>query len=437
MTSSRRGFIEGVGLLGLAAAAAPATATRAVARGETADLVALQTTLERYVGFGDKASGGPGDSACGAWLEETLGRMGYTCHRRPFEVPFFDASQATLTCGAARATVIPQAIVAPTGPQGLTAPLRPAFAREDLSGAIALVMLPYKRWVGLADPLVAKPLADAVQRGAAGVVLVTTGPTGEAIALNVSPHRPAIERPVAVLAPKDAQPFLAAADQGTPATLILDGKGGGSERRPAFNLIARLERGAAQTLIISTPRSGWFGCAAERGSGLAIWLVLADWLARTRHRVNVELLATSGHEYEYLGGEHYLKEAAPPPSSTKLWVHIGASAAARDWHELGPKLLPLPSADAQRVLTATADLLERTRHAFQGISGLEATYLADKVMAGGELVNVLNAGYGSAIGLYGIHRYFHTRGDDLSCVTAGMVQPVSRAFRVAIGGALD
>lgn len=38
-------------------------------------------------------------------------------------------------------------------------------------------MLPYKRWVGLADPLVAKPLADAVQRGAAGVVLVTTGPT--------------------------------------------------------------------------------------------------------------------------------------------------------------------------------------------------------------------------------------------------------------------
>jgi len=91
----------------------------------------------------------------------------------------------------------------------------------------------------------------------------------------------------------------------------------------------------------------------------------------------------------------------------------------------------------QRVLTATADLLERTRHAFQGISGLEATYLADKVMAGGELVNVLNAGYGSAIGLYGIHRYFHTRGDDLSCVTAGMVQPVSRAFRVAIGGALD
>jgi hypothetical protein len=31
----------------------------------------------------------------------------------------------------------------------------------------------------------------------------------------------------------------------------------------------------------------------------------------------------------------------------------------------------------------------RTRHAFQAINGLEATYLADKLMSGGELVNVL------------------------------------------------
>jgi hypothetical protein len=109
--------------------------------------------------------------------------------------------------------------------RGLTTPLRLAGGHEDLSGAIAPVVLPHKRWAGLADPQVAKPLAEAVQRGAAAVVLVTTGPTGKAIAPNVSPHRRAIERPVALLAPKDAQPFLAAADQGITATLILDGAG--------------------------------------------------------------------------------------------------------------------------------------------------------------------------------------------------------------------
>jgi hypothetical protein len=311
-----------------------------------------------------------------------------------------------------------------------------ADGHEDLKGAIALVALPFKRWVALADPQVARPLAEAVRRGAAGVVLVTTGPTGEAIALNVSTHRAAVERPVAILAPKDAQPFMAAAAQGATATLTLDGAGGRDARRPAFNLTARLDRKAPLSIVISTPRSGWFGCAAERGSGLAIWLSLAHWLARTNHGVNVELLATSGHEYEYVGGEHYLAQAAPKPASTKLWVHIGASAAARDWHELGPRLLPLPSADSQRVLTATADLLQRTRKAFHGVTGLEATYLAEKAMAGGELVNVLDAGYRTAIGLYGGHRYFHTRGDDMRCVSGELVAPVAGAFRAAIGAAL-
>ncbi len=420
-------------LLGLAAAGSAAASGAGLQAGDPA---ALQAVLERYVAFGDKASGGPGDIASGAWLEAELTRAGYACRRQAFEAPYFEVRQASLACGGAKSPVIPQAIVAPTGPEGLTAPLRLASAPGDLTGAIALVVLPFKRWTGLADPQVSRPLAEALERGAAGVVLIATGPTGEAIALNVSTHRPPVERPVAILAPKDAAPFVAAAAGGKTATLILDGQGGRAARRPAFNLIAHLDRQADKTLVISTPRSGWFGCAAERGSGLAIWLWLAQGLARTNHRVNIELLATSGHEYEYLGGEHFLAEAAPPPAATKLWVHIGASAAARDWHELGPRLLPLPSADAQRVLTATPDVLERTRTAFHGVTGLEATYQADRAMAGGELVNVLDAGYRTAIGLYGGHRYFHTRGDDLRCVSGDLVQPVAAAFRTAIAACL-
>jgi hypothetical protein len=427
MTTSRREFIGGTGLLGLAAAAAPAATTQSA----VPDL-ALQQILDHYAAFGDKASGGPGDVASGHWLEVELSRIGYACRHQRFDVPYFDAKRALLSAGTTQATIISQAPVIATGPQGLTAPLRLAAAHEDLTGTIALVGLPHKRWASLSDPQAALPLADALRRGALGVVLITTGPTGEAIALNVSTHKPGSARPVAVLAPKDAAPFLAAAAKGITGTLILDGTGGGKATRPASNLIARLDRGAAQTVIISTPRSGWFGCAAERGSGLAVWLSLARWFARGDHRVNIELLATSGHEYEYLGGEHYLAEAAPPPANTKLWVHVGASAAARDWHELGARLLPLPNADSQRVLTATADVLDATRSAFRGISGLEATYLASKATAGGELVNVLAAGYPSAIGLYGSHRFFHTRSDDRRCVSTDLVEPVAQAFCAAL-----
>jgi len=72
-------------------------------------------------------------------------------------------------------------------------------------------------------------------------VLVTTGPTGEAIALNVSATRPGFPKPVAILAPKDADPFVTAAAAGASATLTVDA---GSGRRSAYNLIARLDRGA-------------------------------------------------------------------------------------------------------------------------------------------------------------------------------------------------
>jgi len=388
--------------------------------------------LERFAGFGVKASGGAGDTASGAWLEGDLTALGFRCERQAFEVPFAEVRKATLVAGDKVATVVPQAIVRTTGAGGLTLPLKSAEHEGSLDGAIALVALPFSRWVSMAQPQVNAALKDAFDRGAAAAVLVTTGPTGEAIALNVSPSKPGFAKPVVLLAPKDAEPFVAAARTGAPVTLTIDADSG---RRPAYNLIARLDRGAAKTLIVTTPRSGWFTCAAERGAGVAVWLSLAHALAAAKPGVNLEFVVTSGHEYIYLGGEQYLEHHAPKPADTRLWVHIGASAAARDWHELGT-LRPLPSADAQRVLTATPDLLDRTRAAFKGISGLEATYEANKANAGGELVNVIEAGYASAIGLYGGHRFFHTAGDDMRCISGDLVLPVAKAFRAAIDAAL-
>ena len=424
MSASRRGVILGAGAL---------AATPAAAAGGGADAAWLQAVLERFAGFGIKASGGPGDTASGAWLEAELTALGYLCERQAFEIPYADVRTATLAVGDQRAPVLPQAIVIPTGPGGLSAPLRLAALSGSLEGAIALIVLPYRRWVSLAEPAVSRALTDVFNRGAAAAVLVTTGPTGEAIALNVSATKPGFQKPVVVLAPKDAEPYLAAARAGQSATLVVDAATG---RRSAFNLIARLARGAPKTLIVTTPRSGWFTCAAERGSGVAVWLSLAHGLAAAAPGVNLEFVATSGHEYIYLGGEQYLEHLAPTPSATQMWVHIGASAAARDWHELGGGLRPLPSADAQRVLTATPEVIDQVRAAFQGISGLEAVYLADKANAGGELVNVIEAGYAPAIGHYGGHRYFHTAGDDMRCVSGELVAPVAAAFRAAITATL-
>ena len=72
--TSRRGFLA-------ASAAAPlalSATSPAFARQENGQIAA---DLERYVGFGIKASGGAGDEACGAWLEAELAAAGFATDR--------------------------------------------------------------------------------------------------------------------------------------------------------------------------------------------------------------------------------------------------------------------------------------------------------------------------------------------------------------------
>ncbi|MBW8812726.1 MAG: hypothetical protein JF588_04815 [Caulobacterales bacterium] len=411
------------------AASGAAARAPAVTVGSAAD---AQAILERYHGLGLKASGSPGDIATGAWIEAELTAAGYGCVRQPFETPAYEGEPPTLTAGTARAELIPQAIVQTTGQDGVTGPLYLAGQGSAAPGGIALIVLPHARW-STAKGEVERRVQAAIGAGAAGVVLVTTGPTGEALALNAPVDRPLFDRPVAVLAPRQAEPFLQAASQGETATLRIPGR---SFRRPAFNVTATLKRGGGRTLVLSTPRSGWFTCAGERGTGLAVWLLLARWAAKAKLAADVALVCTSGHEYEYAGGEAYIRARAPP-NDTALWVHLGANVAARDWHERGPLLSPLPSADPQRFLLASPPLVPAAQAAFAGLPGLEQVYAADPKQAAGELSSILAGGYGPVIGVFGSHRFHHARNDDLRCVEPTLVPPVAAAFAKVISQALQ
>lgn len=421
LATSRRAVL-GVGATLLAAA--PAVSATPKSDGSEAEAMRI---LERYAAFGDKAAGGPGDIACGEWIERELKALGYACMRQPFDVPAYEGEVPTLSTGAAQACLIPQAIVTPT--QGLTGRL---FTPNQGQGEIALLVLPYARW-STAKGEVEKRVKAAVAAGAKAVVLVTTGPTGEALALNTPVDTPLFDVPVAVLAPREAEPFVQAAAKGETATLRMPGR---SFRRPAFNVTATLNRGAAKTLVISTPRSGWFGCMGERGSGLAAWMLLVEWAAKARLPVNLALVATSGHEYEYAGGEHFIAHLAPKPADTALWVHLGANVAARDWHERGLQLAPLPSADPQRYLLASPHLVAACKAAFAGQPGLEQTYPVDPKQAAGELASIVRAGYDPVMGVFGAHRFHHAQSDDMRCVSPELITPVSKAFEKVIGEAL-
>jgi hypothetical protein len=210
-----------------------------------------------------------------------------------------------------------------------------------------------------------------------------------------------------------------------PATLIVHGNGG---RRSAFNFVGRIDRGKPRWWVISTPRSGWYGCAGERGPGVAVWLWLARWASRSVRSRNLAFVCNTGHEYEYLGAAEALKTFTPKPAETQFWLHLGANVAARDWHESIGEWRALPSVDTQRFLSISPSLLPLAREVFAGHLGLEAPYSTDTLSAG-ELTEITRAGYAPAAGVFGIHRYHHVAEDDARCVSAASVAATAAAFQ--------
>jgi hypothetical protein len=388
----------------------------------------LAADMVRHAAFGDKISGGAGDAATAQWIAGRLAASGYDIEHQGIDVPFFDPIDCRLVAGEAAAPVYWQSPVTATGMQGLRAPLavvRAPYEAMDAAGRIALLVLPHARHASVDSPLVAPLIAAASAAGAVALVIVPVGPTGEVVALNAGFGAPVAPVPVAVLAPALAEPFLRAARSGLPATLFLHGQ---TSVRQTSNLQATLRRGP-RWLCLSTPRTGWFGCVAERGTGAAAFLAMAAWAVERFPDLSLFLLNTGAHEYRFAGAHRALAQA-PAPADTLAWVHLGAALAVRDRLEFRGEFFDLPSADANRMTMATESLQDAARAAFRGLPGLER--IMTPMSGVSELGAIVERGYGRAMAVLGIPRAFHTRADDLGEVDARLLAPVVRAHMAVV-----
>lgn len=417
-------------------AASAATPVAASMAGAASIQPGIAATLDRYIGFGNKQAGGPGDIACGNWLASELETLGFKIERQTFQAPWFTSTRCELVCGEARANLWPQPIVNPTSTDGVEGVIVHVDvggqADGPLAGAIALIDLPFARWSSALAKPIRDPIEAAFAAGAKGVVVITNGPTGKIIALNADGRKPMFAGPVGLIAPADAQPFRNAARKQQTARLFLTGEGG---RRDSFNFVGRIDRGKKKWLVISTPRSGWYICAGERGPGIAAWLHLARWASKKITTHNLAFVCNSGHEYEYLGAAEALREIAPKPEDTHFWLHLGANVAARDWHEAVGPWKPLPGIDSQRFLSISPALLPAAQSIFAGHVGYEAPYSTETLIAG-ELTEIAHAGYKSIAGTFGIHRYHHVIDDDARCVSAESVAKTAVAFQTLVERAI-
>jgi hypothetical protein len=385
----------------------------------------LQADVAQYVSFGVHQSGSVGDNATVGWMTRRLRASGYKTQLQPVDVPFFDERSVDVTLQ--NGTVI-QAIgqhpVVTTDAQGLSASLvlwDDDCKDQDLDGKIAIIVLPFGRHSSSAHPAVSMPLRAVLDRKAVGVILVAVGPSGQALALNAPDEQLPQAVPILVIGSKDRGALLKAACTGERATLRMVGSFG---RRTAHNVAGR-RIGTGKKVVLTTPLSGWFTCGAERGSGVAAFLALSDWLAHNFPDLDITLGAMTGHEFEYIGSKKFNQSAELHPSMIALWVHLGAAFASRDWHEFGVPgdgiLSPLPNGDSNRFLLAHSSFLPFLRRSMQGVAGFEAPYPASVENAAGEAKQILIDGHSNLIANFGAHRLHHARIDDAKTTSGELI----------------
>jgi hypothetical protein len=405
-----------VGAAGLGLAAAPSVGAAAVADPLSSER--LWVDVVNYAMFGDHRTGTAGDLLATGLLDHELVAAGYEMQRQWFDLQVFDLKRAEVRIGAAKLQAFPLW----TPKAGLAAgPLSRAAAK----GAVALLTLPYGTGAALETSQAwRKPMQAAIDGGAAAVVVVTENPLGEFMAYNCAANMPPWPVPVVGVAGRDGPALQAALGQRVDVVLT------GTMRPGRSNNLIATRKGPGKPLIVSTPKSGWFRCAGERGSGLAIWLGLARHFARSdRHLI---FMAASGHEFDGYGGRQFAEHLAPKPAEARGWVHIGANVAAYDFALVDGKVTRLDHPQAGRRLAVSDALLPAAKAAFAGQPSYETPVDVDKEGAPGELAEYQRRGYQPLVGMVGLHPLHHTR-RDLPDVTDGkLLEPVARGLAALI-----
>ena len=408
-------------LSGLGVAALPAMTAHA-AGPDPLSGAALYADVKAYVGLGEHRTGTPGDDATTVWLDRALKAAGYAVERQPFDYPVFELARAEILLAGRSLETFPYWTPATTPAGGLTAPL----SLVGGAGRIALIDLAPGAGGGLESPPPPEIVA-AVDSGAAAVIAITETPLGVMAALNRNPKAPPWRVPVLLAAGREAAALKAAAAASQHVTVRLEGR---TVPHVAHNVIGR-RPGHGKHVVISTPKSGWFHCAGERGSGIAIWLGLARWLAAgTDH--NITVVAASGHEFDGYGAHHFTQTLAPKPAETRLWVAIGANVASYDFALEDGEIARQMGPQATRTLGCSGPLTPLAAKAFAGQRGYATPLDLDAHNAPGELATFRKLGYRPLVGLVAGHPLHHTRRDLADVTDGAMLEPVARGLQAIL-----
>jgi hypothetical protein len=266
----------------------------------------LYQLVQAYSALGEHRTGTPVDQATIAWFVTELDTRGARVDTVPYWFERYVA-HCCLMADAAEVAALPLYYEA----VGKVHSSRLHLAELAINASIPGNSI---------APLLDEVIARARMSGADAAILATSGGSGRLVALNRAPVLGS-GFPTA-LVPGSALPILRQAA----VHLDLDAR---LEPSESATVIGHLGPGAAASpVVVATTLSGWFRCAGERGTGIAIALQLAQALAE---RWPVMVVGTTGHELQYLGLRRFLAAHTLHPSAV---IFLGADLATMP---LGPE----------------------------------------------------------------------------------------------------
>ena len=277
---------------------------------------ALYADVQRYDGFGVHRYGSPGAEQAMAWIAGEFERAGLAVSSQRFTLARqYEFESGTLTVDGESRSVVPQWwIPEAQGSFSLAAPIA-APGDGPAAGSYVRADLAFDRGAYL-NAQHRAAIEAALARRPAAVLLTIDHPSGEIFTYNVDQKEKPWPVPVILVAPKDEAKLAAAEARGEPVTVSIQGR---LERNVVGrNIIGRLDRGKARTIVVSTPVSSWFTSSCERGPGIAAFLATAQAASQSMKDVNFVFVGTSGHEVGHGGMEHFIHDRAPKPQAELL-----------------------------------------------------------------------------------------------------------------------
>ncbi|MGZ5103044.1 MAG: hypothetical protein ACXWHB_02000, partial [Usitatibacter sp.] len=302
---NRRTFLLQPGAAAILAAVGPGGTMAAAPEGRPLRRDAeIERRVARYVQVydsqGNHRTATAGDIAAAMWLQAEVRAIGPAAQLEDFPIDRVDPGPAYVEVGGRRIDGVPVFDAAFSDAGGIK-------GRLGALGSDAEIALVESDPFVLLEPQREQrsAVAEARKSKHKAAIVLTRGSVPGVFLLNaigfMSPSGP----PMLQVSSVDSERLKRHAARLDEATVVVQ-----AARTPthASNVVVSFagKDPSLAPLVVSTPRSGWWQCAGERGGGIACWLESIRAVAAARPERDVVCVAFSGHETGFIGIDDFL-----------------------------------------------------------------------------------------------------------------------------------